>query len=241
MSIIDIVIPTYNNEKEIFNCLESIFNQTFQDFKVILVNDGSTDNTIKVVEEFISQLSENQRDKIKIINQENRGSNIARNRGAEVSDTEYILFCDADVTLNNTYLSTTKETLEKNPNKSYCYTSFKYGWKTFKLWPFDAEKLKQMPYIHTTSLIRREHFPGFDENIKRLQDWDLYLTMLEQGHTGIWVPEVLFKINTKHGKISNWLPKFMYKIPWHKLGIKIKTVDEYEKAVKIIKEKHKLA
>lgn len=234
MSIVDIIIPVYNNEKTIYQCLESIFEQTFQDFNVILVNDGSTDNTLKVINHFVNSLTDNQKNKVRIINQENKGSNGARNKGAKASRAEFILFCDADVKLKKNYLSLTKEKLLKNPDKSYCYTSFKYGWKTFKLWPFDAAKLKQMPYIHTTSLIRRQHFPGFDENIKRLQDWDLWLTMLEQGHSGIWLPEVLFEINARSGKISNWLPKFAYKMPF------LKKVKNYNETVGIIKRKHNL-
>ncbi len=97
-----------------------------------------------------------------------------------------------------------------------------------------------MPYIHTTALIRREHFPGFDEKIKKFQDWDLWLTMLEQGHEGIWLPEVLFKVYTQKDGLSSWLPKFFYRIPWKKLGIRIKAIEKYEKAREIIKKKHQL-
>ena len=83
--------------------------------------------------------------------------------------------------------------LDENEDISYVYSSFKFRWKTFKLWEFNAEKLKEMPYIHTTSLIRREHFPGFDPKLKRMQDWDLWLTMQEKGYKGKWINEVLFK------------------------------------------------
>jgi len=48
-----------------------------------------------------------------------------------------------------------------------------------------------MPYIHTTSLIKKDYFPGFDENIKRFQDWDLWLTMLQSGHTGYFINQIL--------------------------------------------------
>ena len=142
--------------------------------------------------------------------------------------------------------------LEKHPEASYAYSSFKFGWKKFKLWPFDAEKLREIPYIHTTSLIRYSAIVGlspkearakplgpFDESIKRLQDWDLWLTMLEQGHIGIWIPEVLFHVISTKGTMSSWLPSFAYKIPkW--LGIQPKAVARYNEAVARIKEKHNL-
>ncbi|MBU1165052.1 glycosyltransferase family 2 protein [Patescibacteria group bacterium] len=236
MSTIGIIIPTYNNEKEIYQCLDSIFKQSFNDFEIVIVNDGSTDNTLNEINKYIDQLDQVDKKKIKVISQENKGSNPARNRGAkEIKNVKYVLFCDADVTLNKNFLQLTNEVLENHPEKSYCYTSFVYGYKKFKLYPFNAEKLKKMPYINTQSLIRFDHFPGFDENIKRLQDWDLFLTMLEQSHEGIWLDKVMFKISTKSGKISGkWLPSFMYKLPF------LKTVKEYNKAVEIIKQKHHL-
>ncbi|RJR32170.1 glycosyltransferase family 2 protein [Candidatus Parcubacteria bacterium] len=241
MSIVDIVVPFYNNVKTINFCLQSIFGQDFKDYSLILVNDGSSDGSLDMVNKFMSWLSDDELKKIKIINQENKGSNAARNRGAREGQAKYIIFCDADIKLHPKFLSKTIIFLEKNSNKSFCYTSFTYGWKKFKLWNFDILKLKQGPYIHTTSLILRKHFPGFDENIKRFQDWDLWLTMLENGHTGIWLPEYLFKIMTRNGRISNWLPKVLFEIPWDKIGFKPKNIKEYESAVKIIKTKHSLA
>ncbi|NQU83244.1 MAG: glycosyltransferase family 2 protein, partial [Parcubacteria group bacterium] len=172
---------------------------------------------------------------VKLIHQENKGANSARNRGFEESRGEFLLFCDADVMMEPSMLFKMIEALKSNPQVAYVYSSFKFGWKKFKLWPFDANRLRKMPYIHTTSLIRREVFPKFDEQIKRLQDWDLYLTMLKRGDVGLWIPEVLFSIKTRKNGMSKWLPSFLYKIPW------LKTVKEYKRAEKIIKEKHNLS
>jgi hypothetical protein len=102
-----------------------------------------------------------------------------------------------------------------------------------------------MPYIHTSALIRRTHFPRFDESLKRLQDWDLWLTMLEEGHMGIWVDKVLFTALPKKGflpwsGISEWLPSFMHRIPWRRLGFKPKVVTRYDDAIDVVKRKHGL-
>jgi glycosyltransferase involved in cell wall biosynthesis len=237
---ISIVIPTYNAAKTINNTLDSILNQTYKNFEIIIVNDGSTDETVKLLNSYITKLSEDDRRKIKIINQENQGSNPTRNRGAAEAKGEYLLFCDSDLTMKPDMLEKMLDALKINPAKSFAYSSFKLGWKLFQLWPYTAERLRQMPYIHTTSLIRREFFPGFDNQIKRLQDWDLWLTMLEQGHEGVYIPEILFKLEPSRLGISQWLPKIIYKIPWQKLGLEIKSVKKYEEAVKIIKEKHHL-
>jgi len=230
--VISIVIPTYQHAREISACLSSIFAQTFSSYEIIVVNDGSTDDTLEVLKPF--------RDRIKLIDQENRGGNAARNRGFDASRGDFLLFCDADIVMRPDMLEKMLLALQDHPEASYAYSSFKFGWKFFKLWPFDAAKLRQMNYIHTTSLLRREHFPRFDEKIRRLQDWDLWLTMLEQGHTGIWIPEMLFQAIPHQGGISTWVPGVFYRIPWRKFGIRIRTVEKFLEAEKIMKAKHKL-
>jgi len=239
MPKISIIIPTYNSAKTIAKTLKSIFNQTYRDFELIIVNDGSTDNTAEILKKF-QQKFQISNFKFQIIDQNNQGSNQARNRGAREAGGEYLLFCDSDIIMEPEMLEKMIRLLEVDQDKSYVYSSFKFGWKKFKLWPFNPERLRQMPFIHTTSLIRRKHFPGFDPKIKRFQDWDLWLTMLEQGHEGIYLPEFLFKVKPRKKGISFWLPKIFYKIPWEKLGIKIKAVEKYKEAMKVIKEKHHL-
>jgi len=123
-----------------------------------------------------------------------------------------------------------------NPEASYAYPSHRYGYKLFKGFPFDTERLKKMPFIHTMALIRREHFPRskWDETIEKLQDWDLWLTMLSEGRTGVWIDKVLFRL-TPSGIYSNWLPSIFYKLfPFSP------KVRRYNRAMRVIKEKHKL-
>ncbi len=228
--MISIVIPVYNQADKIIKCLNGIKNQTYQNFEIIIVNDGSEDNIDEALNSF-----KNKFDKFLIINQKNSGSNVARNRGTKEVSGKYVIFCDADLILRSDALELMLNTLKKNPDISYAYPSHRFGKKLFKLWEFDEEKLKQMPYIHTTALIRKDHFPGFDEDIKRLQDWDLWLTMLKQNHVGKWIPEVLFKIIDTNATMSSWLPSFAYKLlPF------LPKVKKYKEAVAIIKAKHSL-
>lgn len=228
--MISIIIPVYNQAKKLDRCLQSIKQQNYENYEIIVVDDGSVDGIDDIVRKYRGIFGY----KFIAIKQENQGSNAARNAGFRKAQGEFVLFCDADITMKFYFLRMLREALRHYPDASYAYTSFKWGWKKFKLCPFDADKLKQMPYIHTTSLIRRAHFPGFDENIKRLQDWDLWLTMMEQGHTGIFVNRTLFFIQTG-GLISFWLPSFAYKyLPF------LPQVIKYKRAVKIIKAKHNL-
>lgn len=234
MSLISIIIPVYNGEKTLNKTLESIAAQTYKNIEVIIVNDGSTDNTEKVFERFVTK--NNLNNTYLFVNQENQGAPSARNHGARKARGDFLFFCDADAILKKDALEKMLQALSENTQASYVYSSFYWGKKIFKLWPFDAERLKKMPYIHTMALIRREKFPenGWDESIKKLQDWDLWLTMLEQGNVGYFVDEVLFKV-IPVGGISSWLPSFAYKfLPW------LREVKKYNEALKIVKQKHNL-
>ena len=228
--MISIIIPVYNQANKLHACLASIGKQTYDNYEIIIVDDGSTDQ----IEPVFSKYKKIFGFKLIYLNQPHQGANTARNCGAARARGEYLLFCDADVIMKPEMLALMLQTLKDNSPASFCYSSFKYGLKTFKLWPYDENRLKQMPYIHTTSLVRREHFPGFDPEIKRLQDWDLWLTMLEESHTGIWIDQILFTVQTG-GKISHWLPSFSYKfLPF------LPAVKKYQQAVAMIKQKHGL-
>lgn len=238
MPKISIIIPIYNHLEAFKKCLPSILNQTFKNYEIILVNDGSNDGLTFWLSEFIK---ENPDLNLKIFNQTRGGAPKARNYGFSQSKGDYVLFCDADIIMKPDMLEKMNYTLDNHPQAVYVYSSFVWGWKLFRLWEFDPERLKTMPYIHTTALIKRDYFPGFDENLKKFQDWDLWLTILEKGQIGVWYPEVLFKSQTNNKeKISSWLPSFVYKIPWNKFGIKFYKVDQYYEARKIIYQKHHL-
>lgn len=96
---ISVIIPVYNVEKYIGQCLDSIVNQTYKNLEIIIVNDGSNDNSLEI----INRYSQNDR-RIKIINLENKGVSFARNIGIKNSEGNYISFVDSDDYLNlNTY------------------------------------------------------------------------------------------------------------------------------------------
>lgn len=86
---ISIIIPLYNKAKYVTKCLASVKKQTFADFEVIIVNDGSTDNSVEIVNQF-------QDERIKLINKKNGGPSSARNRGIQEATGDWILFLDAD-------------------------------------------------------------------------------------------------------------------------------------------------
>ncbi len=225
---ISIIIPVYNQANKIGECLKSILGQTYIDYEVIIVNDGSEDELDLEINKYSARFK-----KFKYITQNNKGANVARNRGFRDSSGDYLLFCDADIVLESEMLDVMIKKIKEN-KVNYVYSSFYWGRKLFRLFEFNKERLKVMPYIHTTSLIRRKDFPGFDIEIKRLQDWDLWLTMLANNKIGMWINKPLFKVKIG-GSMSNWLPKIAYKmLPFLPL------VKKYNESIRIIKEKHKL-
>lgn len=233
--MISIIIPVYNQADRITKTLDSINKQSYRDYEVIIVNDGSSDNVDNVCAEYLKKIESPNH--YLFLNQTNQGAPAARNHGFRESKGEYLLFCDADAVLHPQALEYMLSYLEANKNASYAFSSFLWGKKLFKLTDFDPEKLKRQPYIHTMSLIKRSDYPagGWDENIKKFQDWDLWLTMLEAGKVGVFVPQVLFTV-APGGTISSWLPSFAYKLfPF------LPAVKKYNGAMKIIKNKHGLA
>ncbi|MBQ2886923.1 MAG: glycosyltransferase, partial [Alphaproteobacteria bacterium] len=89
--MISVIMPVYNTASFLRKSIESVLNQTFINFELICVNDGSTDNSLDILNEYASRDS-----RIIIINQENMGLSCARNSGLEVARGEYIAFIDSD-------------------------------------------------------------------------------------------------------------------------------------------------
>lgn len=95
--MISVIIPLYNKETLISKTIQSVLSQSYSDYEVIVINDGSSDNSVNVVEAFHSE-------KIRIISQKNAGVSAARNRGIEEAQGEYVAFLDADDEWSPDYL-----------------------------------------------------------------------------------------------------------------------------------------
>lgn len=110
--LISVIIPVYNVEKYLKNCLDSVINQTYKNIEIILVDDGSTDNSGKICDEYA------QKDlRIKVIHKENGGLSDARNVGIEQSIGKYITFIDSDDDIDTGYVRYLYELLNRNNTK----------------------------------------------------------------------------------------------------------------------------
>ncbi|MFL1011274.1 glycosyltransferase family 2 protein [Flavisericum labens] len=108
MPYFSVVIPLYNKEKFIEDTLKSVLNQTFNDFEVIIVNDGSSDNSLSIVEQFKSE-------KIRLFTNKNRGLSYTRNFGIKKAKSQYIGFLDADDLWANDFLETVYNSIKEHP------------------------------------------------------------------------------------------------------------------------------
>lgn len=141
-----IIIPVYNVEKYIIKCLDSVFNQTEKDFEVIVVNDGTKDNSIELIKHY----------NIKIINQKNQGLSAARNRGVKEAKGEYLLFLDSDDYLENDTLKQISKSLENNPD--IVRFQIREVYEDGKKMDYKEERFKNKSGVEAFKLITKYHF-----------------------------------------------------------------------------------
>ncbi len=149
--------------------LSSLAEQTYQDFEVIVSWDQKAN------------------------------ANWARNRGAELAKLPLILFSDDDIRWEPTAIQLLVDTLNAHTEASYAFGSYEMDGKVQCCSPFSVEELRRHSCISTMSVIRRQDFPGFDEQLERLQDWDLFLTMLAAGHIGVSCGQQIFSTEKGDG------------------------------------------
>jgi hypothetical protein len=194
--IVSIVIPHYNCEELLAKCLASIARQTYKALQVIVVDDGSRNKgcLAGTIEAFKSLLP-----LVYLEHEENRGAPAARNSGAEKAIGEYLFFCDADVELFAGSIETLVRTLIEVSAADFAYGGFEWGPQKVPPNPFDLARLRDRNYITTMSMMRRRVFPGFDERLKRHQDWDLWLTITDNGSIGVCCGKYLFRTPVRDG------------------------------------------
>ena len=108
MPFFSIIVPVYNTETRLEKCIDSLVNQTFKDIEIILVDDGSTDRSGSICDDYSSKDN-----RITVIHQENTGQGIARNCGLKVANGEYIAFLDSDDFMDEKSYEIIKEAIDK--------------------------------------------------------------------------------------------------------------------------------
>jgi glycosyltransferase involved in cell wall biosynthesis len=201
--LISVIIPIYNAEKTIKETIHSILNQTFQNFEIIIIDDGSLDGSMKIVSEINDP-------RIRIFSQSNRGAAAARNKGFSVSRGERIAFLDADDLWEPEKLKTESNSLDCYPEAdvAYCWVDMFDQIKDIRN-PFVYSKaqgniLKQILTADiiqggSNALIRRqalEAVGGFDESLKSGECWDVHIRLAKQfQYVLVPKPYVIYRIS----------------------------------------------
>jgi glycosyltransferase involved in cell wall biosynthesis len=195
--LISIVIPTYNNEKYLPEAIESSLEQSYKNIEIIVVDDGSTDNTRELVKQYGS--------KVRYIYQENQGVSGARNTGIKNAAGNYLQFLDADDIILTRKLEIQVDFLENNPDYMVVYSDVRY------FYGFDRTKLTQKDFkfysgnifkellqgnfivVHA-SLVRKsciDNMTLFQSKFDPYEDWDFWLRISYAGYKFYYIDKVL--------------------------------------------------
>lgn len=184
MSTVSVIIPAYNAAKTILETIQSIQQQTFSDFELIVINDGSTDETLEV----LATISD---PRLKIFSYENGGLPVARNRGIEQATGEYLSFIDADDLWTPNKLESQLAALDQHPDAGVAYSwtafidensNFLYAWQPIYYQGNVYPDLLIENFISSGSniLVKRQivDMAGrFDPLLKSAEDWEYYVRL----------------------------------------------------------------
>ena len=116
--LVSIIVPIYNEEKYLGHCLESLLDQSYENLEIICVNDGSTDNSLEILNEY------SKRDfRVKLFVQPNQGLSISRNNGLSKANGEYVLFVDCDDWIERDTIKLLYENAQMNDSEVVLYNS----------------------------------------------------------------------------------------------------------------------
>ena len=201
--MISVVIPSYNRADTIFKSVQSVLNQTYSDIEVIVVDDGSTDNTKKILEQI-------QDPRFRYIYQKNAGACVARNNGLDHARGEYIAFHDSDDTFRPTKLEDKLFTLrDKDADVVFCAME-RHNYYSKAIFPQIQEGFKSQhdillgQYISTQTILgKKEVFLNnrFDPNVKRMQDYDLMIRVSYQ-YKVYFLKKVLVDVAVQNNSIT---------------------------------------
>lgn len=178
--LLSFIVPIYKKHSEVLErCLKSLFDMSFENFEVICVFDGADAELQKVASKY----------KIKEVVIEHGGAPRARNEGFKHSVGRYVSFWDADCYAKPEMAMRWMEEFDSDPKVGFVYSGYEFsnGAGGVEGQIFDPYLLTCGNFIATMFPMKREIFPGFDESLKGAQDWDLWLTIMKNGHIGTYI------------------------------------------------------
>ncbi|MDE2998186.1 MAG: glycosyltransferase family 2 protein [Gemmatimonadota bacterium] len=202
---IAVIVTCHNYGRYLRQCLRSIETQVLKPAFVLVVDDASTDETGEVARQF---------PEMEYRRVEFQNGNRSRNYGFNHVSAEWVVFFDADNYMSPEFLDVLHGAARSRPGIDFVYCdriNFTHGDGSWhhepdgvrKSGPFQPERLRKGNYVDVASLLRSDRFPGFDESIRRYQDWDLWLNIVLRQHgRGHYVPKPLYFYRIHDANIS---------------------------------------
>jgi glycosyltransferase involved in cell wall biosynthesis len=204
MPLISVIIPVYNGEKTIRETIESVLNQSFSDFELIVINDGSQDSTLDV-------LGSIQDPRLKVFSYPNSGVSASRNRGFSHTVGEFIAFLDADDLWTPDKLEAQLKALQENPDAAVAYSWTDFIDETGQFLGHGSHRtvngdvyaeLLLFDFLDNGSnpLIRRQALTevgNFDKEVAGAEDWDMWFRLAAHYHfVAVPSPQILYRVYT---------------------------------------------
>lgn len=195
-ALLTIITPCFNSEKTLEKTLQSVFNQSFQDWELIIVNDGSTDDTEKISLEWV------QKDpRFKYFYKENGGLGKARNYGIERATGTYILPLDSDNLVEKHFIKDAIKVFENNKDVGVVHGYAEYFGEKEGIWiveDFNLQKMLVHNYIDACAIFKKELWErvgGYDEKMpyQGHEDWDFWISLNNLGAIFFNLHEITFK------------------------------------------------
>ena len=216
MPQISVVIPVYNGERTIEETIASVLAQTFTDFELIIINDGSQDNTVEVIQKIIQETAD---PRIKLYSYSNAGLAASRNRGITKAEGEYISFLDADDLWTKDKLASQYQALQTYPQAAVAYSGTDWIDEAGNFLKHSSPPsisgdiygvllLSNIVGSGSNALIKRDVLSitgGFDESLKASEDWDFLIRLAAKYQfIRIDAPQILYRQspNSMSSKLS---------------------------------------
>lgn len=194
MDLVSVIVPVYNAEQFLARCLNSVLNQSYEKLEVILINDGSTDNSQKICEEFAEKDV-----RVKLINQENSGPSVARNKGIDLANGKYISFVDADDYLEKNMIEKMINYIEQDVELVISGYN-----RIFK--KDDVNEIQEINYYHIINMTFDDFLQRFDVLFK-----DYYINYL---WNKLYLNEIIKTNNINFNKSINWGEDLIFNIEY---------------------------
>ncbi|MGW5665740.1 glycosyltransferase family 2 protein [Streptomyces sp. NPDC003758] len=201
--VVSVVIPCHDYARYLPDAVSSVVAQTFRDWELVIVDDGSTDDTAEVAKGLIARHPDRC---IRLLQQANAGVSAARNTGIEAAAGRYILPLDADDVIAPTMLEKTVAVLDGDPGIAiastdvFTFTDDDLPPQAMPLPAYSRELMLQRLIMFYCSLYRREAWQavgGYDESMRAGEDWDFWIGCVEHGFDAHHIHEPLFGARNK--------------------------------------------